>query len=318
MARMSISRGEPRAHDGDDLTGLPVASTHVLGYISLHAPHHPLANKNGTAARHRVVLWDGMGLGWGDPETTMTPCAFCGWHLPWKVDDEHPMPAQSVVNVDHINSAPGDDRLENLRPLCYWCNSNREFCEARFDYQTAARMFCKVAPWDRPNLRRLASVIIDGGATVDPESYNMNEGVQAPATVETMGRIADTVLGFVARCTEMQGHGPSTGAIHQYLGAVGFSDNYLNSAVLKNLRESGKITVRKRGRETEHHIPAAPFVVSPPSAAPVVANGFPQQPPTLAQWSQRPAEGSFPQPIARPQQPQPVSWAPPSEPNPTT
>jgi hypothetical protein len=92
------------------------------GYVTVEvAADHPLANAGHSRriGRHRLVLWEHLGR----PDSTL--CAICGYRLPWKRPDLANRAGRHVVNVDHINDVPGDDRVENLQPLCAWCNGAR-------------------------------------------------------------------------------------------------------------------------------------------------------------------------------------------------
>jgi hypothetical protein len=109
------------------------------GYFEAYSRDHPLRTQNGTIKRHRVVLFDAIG---GESH----PCANCGWALLWRGPDW-----RHCINVDHINGIKGDDRLDNLRVLCGWCNSNRNWAEriCPDEWQQCTREFASIAPWER-------------------------------------------------------------------------------------------------------------------------------------------------------------------------
>jgi hypothetical protein len=102
-------------------------------------------------SRHRYVLYEWMldralkrGEGFSVHDSIC--CDMCSWKLPWRASDQ-----RRCINVDHINGVKGDDRVSNLRPLCYSCNSQRNRAEDEFpfawdDYVLATRF---IAPWER-------------------------------------------------------------------------------------------------------------------------------------------------------------------------
>lgn len=125
------------------------------GYVILEGmTGHPLANRSGRVPRHRLVCWQALG------EPTSSPCTWCGYVLPWKTDEE---PAfRHNVNVDHLNSVPGDDRAVNLAPSCWWCNTNRSWAPALAPqwWDRMRRWFAQVHPAERPNMPAMVGEVI--------------------------------------------------------------------------------------------------------------------------------------------------------------
>lgn len=82
-------------------------------YRTVAAAGHPLAGANGRAYEHRVVLYDAIGPG---PHR----CHWCKAGVDW-LPKTHP----DCLVVDHVNGDGADNRLENLVPSCYGCNTAR-------------------------------------------------------------------------------------------------------------------------------------------------------------------------------------------------
>lgn len=128
-----------------DYNKAPIFHNHPSGYVRISVPNHPLAGKNGAVPRHRAVLYDA--LGWPDE----TSCFWCGYTLPW-LSRERPATFY-VVNVDHLNSTPGDDRVDNLVPACGWCNAHRNYMPnvAPSIWSMLLRNLADTHPSKRPN-----------------------------------------------------------------------------------------------------------------------------------------------------------------------
>lgn len=113
------------------------------GYVELYFPEHPMSNKGGWCLEHRRVLWEHSSPG-------DQPCYWCGWLLPWKVDNGRDNWKQ-CINVDHLNEDRQDNRITNLVPSCWWCNANRSWSRiAPLMWQRARREFLQVPPNERP------------------------------------------------------------------------------------------------------------------------------------------------------------------------
>lgn len=79
------------------------------GYVLLHIPNHPLANKNGYVYEHRKVAYDKYNV-------CGIVCDICGKPLEWSGKGSH---------IDHIDGDVKNNSEENLRPLCITCNTRR-------------------------------------------------------------------------------------------------------------------------------------------------------------------------------------------------
>lgn len=86
------------------------------GYVTVHAPGHPLARKNGYMMEHRKVLFDAIGGG-------EHPCRWCGdgvtWEATWADGSKR------YLMVDHIDGDRQNNSIDNLAVACNDCNSVR-------------------------------------------------------------------------------------------------------------------------------------------------------------------------------------------------
>lgn len=87
--------------------------TNAAGYELIKTSGHPVAQKNGWAYEHRVVLFDAIGDG---PH----PCHWCGKMLRW--DARHRRDADYLI-VDHLDNDPANNERANLAPACNRCNT---------------------------------------------------------------------------------------------------------------------------------------------------------------------------------------------------
>ena len=82
-------------------------------YKRMRAVGHPVADANGMAYVHRVVLFDEIGPG---PHV----CHWCDVEVDWL-----PRGMPGELQVDHLNNDGADNRAENLVPACRDCNAGR-------------------------------------------------------------------------------------------------------------------------------------------------------------------------------------------------
>jgi hypothetical protein len=114
------------------------------GYVLVKQPDHPLAFQNsgrrGWVPRHRLRYYDHVQ---GEEQR----CHYCGYGpLPWQGH------YRLAINIDHINETKGDDRLENLRPSCFWCNLLKSGYPLTHDeHQAAIQRWKHHHPNDRPS-----------------------------------------------------------------------------------------------------------------------------------------------------------------------
>lgn len=150
-----------RTKMGETWNDIPISHTTSEGYVYLRLPDHPLASRDGLVPRHRFVLYEHRKQRAQDIYFARTACEKCRWLLPWKSTGQGDV-SRDIINVDHINGVPGDDRPENLRPLCWWCNVNRQWAEeyAPVWYDRLCRWFGGLHPAVRPDMHRLVEEVI--------------------------------------------------------------------------------------------------------------------------------------------------------------
>ena len=90
-------------------------------YQRLYEPDHPLRDKSGYVAEHRMIVF--AKYGWDLPV-----CELCGVSLEW-----------NTCHVDHIDNDPTNNKPENLRPLCRVCNTTRDYPE-RHTFKRATQL----------------------------------------------------------------------------------------------------------------------------------------------------------------------------------
>lgn len=88
-----------------------------VGYRDIRAIGHPLANKNGTAREHRIILFDRIGPG-------SHPCHWCGKAVTWRYPgaDWGTPRGCGVLITDHLDGDKRDNSPDNLVPSCHRCN----------------------------------------------------------------------------------------------------------------------------------------------------------------------------------------------------
>lgn len=80
---------------------------HKGGYVRILAHGHPMADKNGMAFEHRIVLYD-------QHEGRCPGCFWCGCPLEW-----------NETHSDHLNEIKTDNSPGNLEVSCGPCNRIR-------------------------------------------------------------------------------------------------------------------------------------------------------------------------------------------------
>lgn len=86
------------------------------GYLLVDARNHPLANGDGYAYEHRLVLYERIGPGWH-------PCHWCATPITW---DVRRTGEAGCLTVDHLDTGRSNNVSENLVPSCIQCNSARK------------------------------------------------------------------------------------------------------------------------------------------------------------------------------------------------
>lgn len=80
------------------------------GYALIYAPNHPLSSSKGYVYEHRKVFYDA----YGDSKKS---CEKCG--KDWGIFDVY------RSHIDHIDEDKLNNSIDNLRPLCNACNTER-------------------------------------------------------------------------------------------------------------------------------------------------------------------------------------------------
>lgn len=135
------------------------------GYWEIKAPHHPLAysgnGRSGWVIRHRMMWYDHV-------QGEEQHCHYCGYGpLPWRGD------WRTAINIDHINEIKGDDRIENLRPSCSWCNLLKSGWPLTYDeHLEAIQKWGHIKPERRPSA--LAVLVEAWGISYSDVYYNLS------------------------------------------------------------------------------------------------------------------------------------------------
>lgn len=113
--------------------------------ITMIGAPHPLENKQGQVSRYRYILFESLGR----PE--ITPCHWCQYPLPWKVNKPNAM--RYVVCTDFLDFNKSNHAPSNLVPSCFWCCLNREWAHKLEPFWTQCREQVRgIPPHQRPNL----------------------------------------------------------------------------------------------------------------------------------------------------------------------
>lgn len=92
-------------------------SVNVHGYHVITVKGHPIANSQGKAYAHRVILYDAIGEG---PHA----CHWCKKSLQWYALIPGHQPSDALI-ADHVDGNRLNNELSNLVPSCQHCNNNR-------------------------------------------------------------------------------------------------------------------------------------------------------------------------------------------------
>ena len=88
----------------------------AAGYQMIKDRGHPLAMANGYVYEHRFVIYSVYG--------ESLPDCICGKKLTW-----------SNVHIDHKDENVKNNKKDNLRPLCNWCNVSRGYKTPRHSHK---------------------------------------------------------------------------------------------------------------------------------------------------------------------------------------
>lgn len=97
------------------------------GYRIIKAHGHPMANDQGNAFEHRVLLFDAIG-------PSGHPCHWCNRPLVWL----GPTGVDKLC-IDHLDDNKVNNDLANLVPSCVVCNAQRGLV----DYERPRRTHCR-------------------------------------------------------------------------------------------------------------------------------------------------------------------------------
>lgn len=104
----------PRMEERAQLVTEPRRALARRTYRTVMLPSHPLANKSGKVAVHRMVLFDRIGGG-------CHPCHWCGVAVSWNA------PARTSMGLvaDHIDGNRHNNDPANIVAACQRCNVTR-------------------------------------------------------------------------------------------------------------------------------------------------------------------------------------------------